>query len=268
MNHRFGITRALCLLAVLMVTTEAHAIRPFVTDDARVVGEKLAQLETWVLVDRIALEHSVLAALGPTKWLELTVGAIHGAVHSGADRGYAITGPIAQAKALAWPARDNGWPGLAVAAGALPPLGRGAFEPPGWDGFTYAAMTESLLNEGILVHANVGLVFGKDDRDASDLGFGSAHSNRSTALVTGGVATQVRVLHGFHLIGEVYYGDPYDPRFSHAAMQLGFRHIFSERVQIDGTFGSTLSEVEEDDGSSRREQWGTLGLRLVSNELW
>jgi hypothetical protein len=67
----------------------ARAIRPFVTDDARVVGGKLLQLETWVLVDRLVLEHNALVAVGPTDWLELTAGLLHSGIHSGADRGLA-----------------------------------------------------------------------------------------------------------------------------------------------------------------------------------
>jgi hypothetical protein len=73
---------------------------------------------------------------------------------------------------------------------------------------------------------------------------------------------------GLHGIGEVYYGDPYDPRFSHPATQVGFRYIFNEHVQLDGTFGSTLRAAVAADGHVQIEQWGTLGLRLVSPELW
>lgn len=255
-------------LLTLLVARPAHAIRPFVTDDARVVGNKLAQLETWLLVDRLVLEHNALAAIGPTDWLELTVGLTHGGVHSGPERGYSITGPIVQGKALLVPARNNSWPGLAIAAGVLPPLGHGAFTPPGWGGFTYLALTESLFDEWLLLHANVGVAVGDDGASPSSLGFGGSSSGRVRTLVTAGFGFQARIVAGLHGVAEVYYGDPYDPRTNFPAMQAGFRYIFNDQVQIDGTFGSTLTAVEGAGGHAQTEQWGTLGLRLVTPELW
>ena len=255
-------------LSVCLVAGRAQAIRPFVTDDARVVGDRLAQLETWLLVDRLVLEHNILAAAGPTNWLEVTLGMTHGGVHSGPERGYSITGPILQAKALILPAENNGRPGFAIAAGVLPPAGSGAFTPPGWGGFTYAALTESLFDERLLLHANVGIAVGYKGSNTSDLGFESESARDWRILVTGGVGAQVRIFAGLHGVAEIYYGDPYDPRTNFPAVQAGFRYIFSDHVQVDGTFGSTLASVETADRRDETEQWGTLGLRLVSPELW
>jgi hypothetical protein len=255
-------------LLTLLVPRPAHAIRPFVTDDARVVGGKLAQLETWLFVDRLVLAHNALGAIGPTDWLELTVGLTHGGGHSGPDRGYSITGPIMQVKALLVPARNNSWPGLAIAAGMLPPLGHGAFTPPGWGGFTYLALTESLFDEWLLLHANVGVVVGDDGETPSSLGFGGSSTGRLRTVVPAGFGFQVRIVGGMHGVAEVYVGDPYDPEADFPAMQAGFRYIFNDQVQLDGTFGSTLTAVEGAGGHARTEQWGTLGLRLVTPELW
>lgn len=250
---------------MLLGAAHAHAIRPFVTDDARVVGHKLAQLETWVLLDRSVFEHNVLAAAGPTDWLEVTAGLTHGRVHGGAQRGYSFTGPILQSKALLRPALDQGWPGFAVAAGVLPPVGHGAFVPPGWSGFAYAAATESLFQERLLLHANLGLALG-EDRSAPTPNAVAGPKLRT--LVTGGFGLQARVIAGLHGICEVYYGDPYDPRTSFPALQAGARYLFSESVQVDGTFGSTLTKVDDAGGHAQTEQWGTLGLRLVTPQLW
>ena len=127
-------------------------------------------------------------------------------------------------------------------------------------------MTESLWDEGLLVHANLGYVVGDEGDSVSSVGtLGSGHVR---SLVTGGVGCQVRIVGGFHGMGEVYYGDPYDPRFSHPAAQAGFRYIFNQHVQMDGTFGSTLRPAVAADGHVQVERWGTLGLRLVSPELW
>lgn len=251
-----------------LFVAEAHAIRPFVTDDARVVGRSLAQLETWILVDRLVVEHNALAAIGPTDWLELTLGTTHGRVKRGNDRSYSITGPIAQAKALLLPTHDNGKPGFAVAAGVLPPLGYGEFAPPGWSGFGYMALTASLGHEALLIHANLGLALGEASGQTSKLGFGAPSGKRVRTLLTAGVGAQARVIAGLHAVAEVYRGDPYDPRTNFAATQGGFRYIFSDHLQIDGTVGTTLAAVKDARGHSQTEQWLTLGLRLVSGGLW
>ena len=235
---------------------EALAIRPFVTDDARVVGGRLAQVETWALLNRRSLSHNVLFALGPTDRLELTLGFTHGGVHTGQDSGYSITGPIVQAKALLHEARPNGWPGLAVSVGVQSPFGYGPLTPSGLGAFGYLAVTESLFHEGLLLHANVGVA-------AADVGLAW------TVGVTAGFGFQAQVLGGFHAVAEVFYGDPYDPDASVPSTQVGFRFIFNSRVQMDGTFGTTLARAAasgpDDPGT---EQWGTLGLRVVSNPLW
>jgi len=252
--------------ALVLVSQPASAIRPFVTDDARVVGQGYAQLESWVLVNRLALEHSNLFALGPTDWLEVTAGFVHGGVYHGPDRGYSFTGPILQAKALLLPAENNGLPGLAVAGGALAPYGGGPLTSPGWGGFGYLALTESLNEEAILIHANVG--FAVADPRSSRSGIGDPAAGGFQGTITLGLGTQIRVAGGLHGIAEIYYGDPYDASFTFPASQVGARYIFSDHVQMDSTLGTTLTGVTSEDHLTQTEQWGTLGIRLVTPELW
>jgi hypothetical protein len=38
-------------------STDQFGVRPFITDDARVVGDHLAQLETWLRLDKEAGQH-------------------------------------------------------------------------------------------------------------------------------------------------------------------------------------------------------------------
>ncbi|MDX2023597.1 MAG: hypothetical protein SF187_25390 [Deltaproteobacteria bacterium] len=271
------ILAAFVWVAPLTTPGVAHAIRPFVTDDARVVGKRLAQLETWLLVDRLAYEHNALAAYGPTDWLELTAGFVHGANHTGAVRGYSISGPILQAKALIIAAQDNGWPGLAVAAGTLAPAGTGSLKAPGWGGFVYAAATESLWNEAVLIHVNLGFAAadngsnasgsGGDQGSASPGGLSASGGNRASTLTTSGIGVQTHLFAGLHSATEVFYGDPFDPRTDYPAMQLGLRYIFNDNVQMDGTFGSTLVTVPGASQNERFERWASVGIRLVSPKL-
>jgi hypothetical protein len=239
--------RPFLALAAALVAVPAHAIRPFVTDDARVVGERLAQLETWLFAKREYWTHNALFAVGPTDWLELTTGFAQGATRNAPDREYSITGGILQGKALLREARPDAWPGVAVAAGILPPTGEGFLRPKGVGGFVYGMLTKSMRDDDLLIHANLGIT-------------GERGHDTPPRSVTSGVGFQARVLGGFHAVGEIYRGDPYDPLFRSSATQFGFRHIFSDEVQIDGTVGTTLS------GES--ETWITLGIRLVTKPLW
>jgi hypothetical protein len=223
----------------------AHAIRPFVTDDARVVGEGLAQVETWIQGDRHELAHNVLGAIGPTDWLELTAGFTHGGLY-GAGGGYGISGPILQLKTLWREAKSGDWPGVAFAAGTLTPFGHGAFTPPGVATFGYLALTQSLLEEDLLLHANVGMT--ADERTPW------------VFAPTGGFGFQARVIGRMHAVAEVFHGDPYDPLFARTATQAGFRYILTEAIQFDGTIGASLN------GGSA--SWWSLGVRLVSDSLW
>jgi hypothetical protein len=260
------------LAGIFVMPARAWAIRPFVTDDARVVGHRAGQFESWVLVDPLRLEHNILLALGPTPWLELAVGGTHGGVFSGPARGYSVTGPLLQVKALAVPARDNRWPGVAVTVGAFPPVGIGEFTRPGWHGFAYLALTESLFDEWLLIHVNVGAVVADRGPHPHPLPYGaellSDPQRRTGVLVTGGIGAQLRVYKGFHPIAEVYYGDPFELDSGFPAAQIGFRYIFSEEVQIDGTWGTSLRPIAAHGGPSQYEQWGTLGIRLVLPDMW
>ncbi len=254
------VASATVVVAVLLAATTAHAIRPFVTDDARVVGDRLGQLETWVVVDRIQLDHNVLAAIGPTDWIELTAGFVHGAAHRGPDRRWGITGPIAQSKLLLKHATPDGLPGVAIAFGALPPWGTASQRPLGLGLFAYLAVTESLRDEAILVHANVGVAAAER---------GSGHDPRWTRAWTAGLGAQVKVIAGLHAVAEVYHADPYDPIAATAATQLGARYVFSEQVQVDWTYGAAFDRPPRGERTAAEAgQWSTLGLRLVSNELW
>lgn len=246
-----------CVLAALLAARSARAIRPFVTDDARVVGKRLGQVETWMVVDRIQIDHNLLAAIGPTDWIELTAGFVQGAAHRGPDRRWGITGPILQSKILLKHAEPNGLPGVAIAGGVLPPWGTPSQRPLGVGLFTYLAVTESLWNEALLVHANLG-------HATADLGpEGWIHA------WTAGLGAQVRVVAGLHAVGEIYKTDPYDPKAANSATQLGVRYVFSDQVQIDWTYGSTLGRPPGGERTAAEaSQWSTLGLRLVSPELW
>lgn len=240
-------TRLLAPLLAFFLSAQAGAIRPLVTDDADVVGGGRLQLETWFEFDRAGLEHNALFAVGATSWLELTTGFAHGAGLDNGARGYSLAGPVLQAKARLFEAVDNGTPGVALAVGGYPALGVGDLTPDGWGALAYLAVTQSMWGEAFVVHGNAGFAFGEAVGGTSAL----------RTLVTFGVGVEVRIVESLQVVAETFRGDPYELDSGRWAGQAGLRYLFSEPVQFDGTAVITGSGVG-----------GTLGVRLVSAELW
>ena len=246
MRHR-PIVLLILILAPLVIQSEAHAIRPFVTDDARVVGARLGQVESWLVLDRQESAHNTLFAIGPTNWLEITSGFTHGGGYRGAESNYGVTGGILQVKALVRETKSNDWPGVAFAAGVVPPFGSGSPKPDGVGIFGYAALSQSFFNDDLLFHANLGVTTIKEE-------------TQWKPTLTAGFGYQAKIIGKLNSVGEIYRGDPYDPTMRAMASQVGFRYIFSPNFQLDGTAGSTLE--------NNSQQWFSIGVRIVSPELW
>ncbi len=245
-NPWCGIIWLSVLFSFLAFASPVLAVRPFVTDDARVVGEHQMQMETSVRYEKDQFTNLNLLALGPTKKSEITMGFSHGfPLDVESNRAYSITGPLMQFKYLLWDTKPNSYPGLAMAVGASPPWGRGEFRPDRWSEFAYAAITESLLDKDrILIHANIGM-----------------STTNPASVATWGLGAQFRIAGGFHGVAEVYYNDPYAGKIG-GAYQVGFRHVFSDAVQFDMTTGSGLF------GSEQINTFIGAGLRIVSDKLW
>jgi hypothetical protein len=245
---RVGVVWRVCVSVFLILAAcgPCWAVRPFVTDDARVVGEHQAMIETSVRYSQDEFTNLNLAAFGPTAKSELTVGFVNGfPLEKDSNRSYSITGPLVQFKYLLWEAKPNSYPGVAFAVGASPPWGRGDFRPEKWSEFAYLAVTESLFDkERVLIHANLGI-----------------STTNPEAVGTWGLGTQIRLIGGLHAIMEIFYNDPYVGKIG-GAYQAGFRYVFSDSVQFDMTMGGGLF------GSEQISTFGGMGLRLVSDKLW
>ncbi len=235
-------------------TWKRPTVRPFITDDARVVGHRLAQAEAWLRIDREAGQKWLLMAYGPTPRLELTVGGVGGyEVVRDAERGteihkaaYAL--PLLQGKYLFRPYAPGKGPGVATVLGTFLPMGQGFFRPPGYGVFTFTNVTQCFgRHEDVLIHVNGGANY--------------LHADLERPLIaTWGVGTQVRTYKGFHLVSEVFSGDPYIPGTG-TAWQGGFRHFFSEWVQMDMTVGQGIA------GDVVLPLWGTVGVRMVTRRF-
>jgi len=237
---------SLFIFLSITIVRPVYAVRPFVTDDARVVGEHMGQMETSVRYSKDSFSNLSLVTLGPTKNSEITAGFVGGfPLDTESNRSFSVTGPLMQFKYLLWEAKPNSYPGFAMSAGASPPWGKGDFRPEQWSGFVYAAMTESLFDkERVLIHANLGI-----------------STSSEVTVGTWGLGTQIRMFGGLHAVMEIFCNDPYEGK-SGGAYQAGFRHIISDSIQIDLTGGSGLF------GSEQINSFVGMGIRFVSDKLW
>ncbi|MBC8133234.1 MAG: hypothetical protein H7X95_09665 [Deltaproteobacteria bacterium] len=246
---RVGLCRTLLVLLFALESRPAEAVRPFITDDARVVGARTMQLETWIQVDRLSVQHWVLPAFGPTDWLELTIGAVHGFVDASAAKEYSIAGPLLQAKTLLYRGRESGPPAFGFVVGALTPGGTGPLSFALVAPFAYAVVTESLLSEErLLIHANIGV-----GRNAAVSGWDPS--------LTAGFGTQIQLHGGLKGVAEIFWNDAYVGDTG-AAWQAGVRYVIGDHIQVDTTCGSGFGR------DSARATWLGAGLRMVGSPMW
>lgn len=224
-------------------------VRPFITDDARVVGERLAQLETWLRFDKEAGQHWIMGAYGPNKKLELAIGGVYGYQndhYSNKTFSYAL--PLLQAKYLFKEYKPNKAPGFGVVLGTFLPVGTGSFKPAGYGTFGYLTVSQSLgSGDKFLIHGN--------------LGGNYLHIKGENDLIaTWGVGTQLKAYKGLHLVGEIFSGDPYVPGTG-MAFQTGYRYFFSDLVQVDMTVGRGIA------GKTIMPFWFSAGIRIVTERF-
>jgi hypothetical protein len=251
------LARPACAVAVasaLVLTCDvrdALAVRPFVTDDARVIDKGLFLLETSGRWDRTRVQNLNLLAYSFVTGLETTIGFADGVIlEEGEHKNRpAIAGPLLQLKYLFTQGTPNGYPGVALAAGSSLPFGTPGFAPPSASGFAFLALTESFgENEAVNIHANVGAVVVKPE------------AALKTSLVWG-IGPQVRIYRGLHSVSEIISGDPYSAAAG-GAFQIGFRQFLSDRVQVDGNLGSGLW------GDPKLPIWVGAGLRVIFDPPW
>ena len=238
--------KRLLFLLFCLPAFPAFAVRPFITDDAAVVGRRLAQLETRLMFDRFGGGHWAMLAYGPHERVEVAVGGVWGYDRllqpKRTEIGYAA--PLVEVKYLFRDYNTDKFPGVALVGGTFLPAGRGDFAPPGPGAYSYLALTQCFgKDERVLLHGNLGVnylrVGGKDDFAA-----------------TWGLGTQIKAYKGLHLVGEVVSGDPYIAG-SGLLYQTGVRYFVSDLLQLDATLGQGLA------GENKVPFWAGLGARMV-----
>lgn len=215
----------LLLACLLAIAPAAHAARPFVTDDARVVDQGGCQVETFVKRQqrRDESEFWFLPACNP--WgAELTLG--HARVDSTPGGDTRTT--ILQAKTLLKPLATNG-SGFALTLGML----AGTANSP----YFNAIGSFSFADDRVVLHTNLGGI-----RD------NAAKISRGTW----GAGAEVL------LLAPRLYGilESYGQRGEKPTLHSGLRFwIVPNRVQVDTTVGRQHAAEER--------RFATLGLRIL-----
>ena len=71
--HTFSVLRPVLALTALL-SLNAHAARPMITDDARIVDAKACQVESWVKGNKSSTEYWAIPACNFTGNLEVSIG--------------------------------------------------------------------------------------------------------------------------------------------------------------------------------------------------
>lgn len=216
--------------ALLLATfSAAHAARPLITDDARVVDYKACQVESWVKKNSDSTEYWALPACNFTGNVEVALGGAM--THD--PQGTSVSDVALQVKTLVRPLTTDGW-GAAFSVGTV----RHRQLTGERDWYVNVPVSFSFRDDRFVLHTNVGALREQETR---------------RTLATWGIGSETRLTDRTWLIAESFgqqHGKP--------ALQMGLRHwIIENRVQIDATYGAPLHHPAG-------ERWVSIGLRLLS----
>jgi hypothetical protein len=219
------------VLAALLLPLAAHAARPLVTDDARVVDPQSCQVETFYKHQHRFEENEfwVLPACNPFGGVELALGANWIDSSAGDSRT-----TVVQAKTLLLPLETNGV-GFALSAGVArvsPSQSRRVSNP-----YLNGIGSLSLLDDRVVVHANAGAV-----RDRQ------LHLTRGTW----GLGAEL-------LLAPRIYGivETYGQRLEKPTLHGGLRvWVVPNHIQLDATVGRQHASPVD-------RRFSTIGVRLL-----
>ena len=243
-------TSLILLILTVLAVQDMSAVRPFITDDAAISGYRRSELASWVFTSKSGLEIWHSANFGLTNWAELTVAGVWGRskyeFNGETFKEPSYTLPLIQGKFILHEYEPNGLPGIGIAIGSDMPWGKGAFVPNGYGAFGCMLLTQCFgTDDNLLIHAQAGGTYLKDKESKEKLsGF------------VFGLGAQAKVYNGFHLIGEVVNGDPYE-HGAGSMYQLGIRQFVNDQLQFDIAFGGGISS------ETKASSWVTCGVRYV-----
>jgi len=256
-THAFATLAALILVAA---PTPAEAVRPFVTDDARIADYGQIEGETWFDFlrqdGRILPIYNALINVIPLDWLEL---GFAGGIGWDTDDSVTLLNPGLQFKLLFAPPGGGWLPGFSLVVGMTTPWGRGSQHMDAWGAYVIAPMTLSFADDDVLIHGNLGWTggfgrAGSDERRA----FGRSHGR-----FFWGLGTDLAMWHSdARFVLEVFAGEPLDPFGASLAGQTGFRWLVSDHLNLD--VAVTLTERLDADHRGDGIDWSLqVGVRFL-----
>ena len=269
-NRTIPVQCALVLLAAFAVSfcpEDVLAVRPFVTDDARIVYKGQVTTETYggmtvVQGNKPAIEVRSLQGLGITDRFELTAGGLGFTYQDNQARPLDM---LIQPKYVLHSSL-GAIPSLSVAAASLFPLSGNRQH---WDGYAMAHVSWFLFtpdadtdpyDNDLAIHLNLGT---KSRYDAGPATYQSKLYWAAGFEVITPVTREVRFL------GEVFNGDPFSFEEKFPAFQSGFRWYKSPMVQMDLVFRGIRHgslETQAPTGAEFSPGWNytiQVGLRML-----
>ncbi|MDO9140780.1 MAG: hypothetical protein Q7U38_10680 [Methylobacter sp.] len=246
------------LLAILaLAASDAMAVRPFVTDDARIIDEGQIEAETWLETGyggrtwSPAPAYNVMLGTSLNQWLEVIVGGAIG--RDGEADQLAIANPAFQSKLLLNKAQiDSIMPGFALGAGATIDTGRGDLHHKGSNYYLTGMSSWRLYDDALMLHINYGA---RMDRERNG-------PQRITPYW--GVGFDAQAFHPeVRIIGEAFAGDPLELNEPKYAGQFGVRWLPSDYINLDITFGLQPELDEQRRDTGRIDATGQIGLRML-----
>ncbi len=242
-------------MMLLSIFSTAGAVRPFVTDDARIVDYGQFEMENWLEVTRAQGEFgpapgiNVMAGVSISDAIEILLG--WGAGHD-PNETVTLANPVITGKLLLKKTLDDGAPGYAVSMASALDEGRGSMYAEGRV-YNFIGMSSwRLLNDKLNIHVNLGI---RHDGDGQ---------NHFRTRPYWGVGLEAATAYPkLHFVAESFAGDPLVPNAPNYAIQTGFRYHHSTALQFDVTFGAEPGVDEPFHHGRHWEYTGQLGMRIL-----
>lgn len=241
------------LLGTIFIPSLLFAVRPFVTDDARISDYGQLEFEAWHEWNKHAdgghsTAQQLMVGAAFNEWLQVITG---GGIGKDEHGNTTTTDFIFQPKFLLTDAKEDGRPGIAIATGVKLPTGKGTLSDDATGTFVIGILTTRLLDDWFLLHLNSGIrnVFLHGERkDIFHWGAG---------IDTGVIREDIRY------IAEIFSGDPFDTVTPKIATQTGFRYLHSDNLNFDITLGIEPSRHDTMSFRGNREYTIQIGVRIL-----
>ena len=220
----------LFILSVSLLN-HAHAARPMLTDDARIVDPKACQLESWVRDSKHTTEYWALPACNVGENTEITIG---GGLE-GENGHSSFANELYQIKSIIRPIAINQTGYSIVLGNGRDPKSTMNKVIQDW----YLNVPISYpYNDQLVIHTNLGVTHLTDEK---------------TEKINWGLSSEYNYNERIDLISEIFNQSSNSTYF-----QFGLRYwLIKNRAQIDTTYMNSFNHIGEDQSFS-------VGLRLLS----